>query len=154
MLLVLTLGLLEIPVYVFGLFEMTQLHESDGARELSRLLVVGAGCRPGRIADFIGRQPCSRDCSDHSITPRRVHPALQSAKRVTSRRTLRGLRAVLAIDPANRKTKDDCVSIGNRIEHINGKQDRKAATRQVGRCDLLVHRSQGPKWRHCKKAEQ
>jgi hypothetical protein len=54
MLLVLTIGLLEIPVYGLGLFRMAQLHQIRWSRELSALIVVGAGFALGRGADFIG----------------------------------------------------------------------------------------------------
>lgn len=54
MILVLTIGLLEVPVYGLGLIRMTQLHQIRWARELSVVLIVGTGFALGRIANFIG----------------------------------------------------------------------------------------------------
>jgi O-antigen/teichoic acid export membrane protein len=50
MILVLTIGLVEVPVYCFGLFRMAQLHQVRWTRELSFGLTVVAGLIGGEFA--------------------------------------------------------------------------------------------------------
>jgi O-antigen/teichoic acid export membrane protein len=55
MILVLTIGLLEVPVYGYGLFKMAQLHEVRATRECSFAVVAAAGFAAGEIATMAGR---------------------------------------------------------------------------------------------------
>jgi len=55
MILVLTLGLLEVPVYCFGLFKMARLNQIRWGRELSLGLTLIAGVIAGEVASFAGR---------------------------------------------------------------------------------------------------
>ena len=52
MILVLTIGLLEIPVYFFGIFRMAQLHEIRWGRELSLAATIVAGLVAGQAANM------------------------------------------------------------------------------------------------------
>jgi lipopolysaccharide exporter len=55
MILVVTIGLLELPVYCFGLFKMAQLHQIRWTRELSFGLTLLAGFIVGEFATIAGR---------------------------------------------------------------------------------------------------
>jgi lipopolysaccharide exporter len=55
MVLVLTIGLLEVPVYCFGLFKMAQLHQIRWMREISLGLALVAGAIAGELATLAGR---------------------------------------------------------------------------------------------------
>ena len=55
MILVLTLGLVEAAVYLFGLFRMARLHEIRWGRELSIGLTIGAGFVIGTLASMAGK---------------------------------------------------------------------------------------------------
>ena len=52
LILVLTIGLLEIPVYFYGLFRMAQLHEIRWKRELSLIATIIAGAAVGQAANI------------------------------------------------------------------------------------------------------
>jgi len=52
MILVLTIGLLEIPVYFFGLFRMAQLHQIRWLRELSLAGTIVGGLIAGQAANM------------------------------------------------------------------------------------------------------
>ena len=49
---VLTIGLLEIPVYAYGLTRMAQLHEIRWKRELSLIATIIAGVGAGQAANI------------------------------------------------------------------------------------------------------
>jgi lipopolysaccharide exporter len=55
MILVLTLGLLELPVYLFGLFKMMQLQQVRWIRELSLGLTIAAGLIAGELTSAAGQ---------------------------------------------------------------------------------------------------
>jgi O-antigen/teichoic acid export membrane protein len=55
MILVLTIGLIELPVYAFSLFRMARLHQVRWLREASFFVTVGAGLGVGVMASFAGR---------------------------------------------------------------------------------------------------
>ena len=55
MILILAIGLLEVPVYCFGLFRMAQLHQIRWTRELSLALTLAAGFIAGELATLAGR---------------------------------------------------------------------------------------------------
>jgi len=55
MVLVLTIGLIELPVYVFSIFKMARLHEVRWLREASFGLTLGAGVAVGVLASYAGR---------------------------------------------------------------------------------------------------
>jgi lipopolysaccharide exporter len=55
MILVLTLGLLELPVYLFGLFKMMQLQQVRWIRELSLWLTIAAGLIAGELTSAAGQ---------------------------------------------------------------------------------------------------
>ena len=55
MILVLTLGLVEAAVYLFGLFRMARLHEIRWGRERSIGLTIGAGFVIGTLASMAGK---------------------------------------------------------------------------------------------------
>ncbi|WP_420030922.1 oligosaccharide flippase family protein [Sphingomonas flavescens] len=50
--LVFTIGLLEIPIYAFGLFRMSQLHQIRWGRELSLVATIVAGLIVGLLIDM------------------------------------------------------------------------------------------------------
>jgi lipopolysaccharide exporter len=55
MVLVLTIGLIEVPVYGFSLFKMARLHQVRWQREASFGLTLGAGFAMGAAASLAGR---------------------------------------------------------------------------------------------------
>jgi hypothetical protein len=55
MVLVLTIGLIELPVYVFSIFKMARLHEVRWLREASFGLTLVAGLAVGVVASYAGR---------------------------------------------------------------------------------------------------
>ena len=55
MVLVLTIGLIELPVYVFSIFKMARLHEVRWLREASFGLTLVAGLAAGVVASYAGR---------------------------------------------------------------------------------------------------
>ena len=52
MILVFAIGLLEIPVYLFGIFRMAQLHEIRWWRELSLGATIVAGLLAGQAVHY------------------------------------------------------------------------------------------------------
>jgi lipopolysaccharide exporter len=55
MLFVLTIGLVECPAYLFGLFRLQNMHVIRWSRELSALVTIGAGLAIGMAASAAGR---------------------------------------------------------------------------------------------------
>lgn len=55
MLFVVTIGLVEVPTYVFALSRLQSMHVIRWARELSFLLTVGVGLGIGEAASFVGQ---------------------------------------------------------------------------------------------------
>jgi hypothetical protein len=55
MVLVLTIGLIEIPAYLYGLWRMGRLHLIRWRREFSLLLTIGLGAAAGGALSYTGR---------------------------------------------------------------------------------------------------
>jgi hypothetical protein len=55
MLFVLTIGLVEVPTYLFALWRLRPMHVIRWERELSFLLTVAAGFGVGEAASYVGQ---------------------------------------------------------------------------------------------------